>query len=501
MNDMSDTRKQTDEISRRRFVHGMSAASIAATTGLSGCVGGGGGGGGGGQMSIPDDPDATVDGTSITLAIDEGHNTNPFSWFSDAIQEETGVELGEINGFGFTNLFSKLMTEFTSNSGAFDLVSFYPQYLGTFAANGHLQPLDDMMEIEGWDPQFDDMLKPFRQMYTQWGGNTYALPIDGDVLMLVYRRDLFEQHDIEVPETWAEFNEAARYFTEETDDIEHGVATYGKRGFAYGWFLTRFGGLGGKYFDEEMNPQINTEAGRRALESWQETIQYAPDDTASYGYPELRDSFTGGNAAMVVQWTDVPKKAAASEATAGKWGGAPVPGWEDGRAASAMPVGRVLGVPSGSSDEQKLAAYRFAQTFTLPEFSTHMVSDPGCGEDPFRTSQLSDPAAFTQPNPLRDAPEESVAFGSMESAEQYTSAVQATLEQGYPVPYWPGSQDYINALDIEISRFVSGETGVEETLQNVESEWESIVEDLGREQQQEYYSNVIDAWKNAGIWE
>lgn len=500
---MSDSLKQADGISRRRFVHGMSAASVAAAAGLSGCVGGGGGGGGGGDasMTIPDDPDAVVDGASITLAIDEGHNTNPFKWFSDAIQEDTGVELGEINGFGFTNLFSKLMTEFTSNSGAFDLVSFYPQYLGTFAANGHLQPLDDMMGIDGWDPQFDDMLKPFRQMYTQWGGNTYALPIDGDVLMLVYRRDLFEQHDIEVPETWAEFNEVARYFTEETDDIEHGVATYGKRGFSYGWFLTRFGGLGGKYFDEEMNPQINTEAGRRALESWRETIQYAPDDTASYGYPELRDSFTGGNAAMVVQWTDVPKKAAASEATAGKWGGAPVPGWEDGRAASAMPVGRVLGVPSGSSDEQKLAAYRFAQTFTLPKFSTHMVSDPGCGEDPFRTSQLSNPEAFTQPNPLRDAPGESVAFNGMESAEQYTSAVEATLEQGYPVPYWPGSQDYINALDIEISRFVSGETGVEETLENVETEWESIVEDLGREQQQEYYSNVIDAWKNAGIWE
>jgi ABC-type glycerol-3-phosphate transport system substrate-binding protein len=88
----------------------------------------------------------------------------------------------------------------------------------------------------------------------------YALPIGDDALMLVYRRDLFEEHDIEVPETWSEFNEVARYFTEETDDIDHGVATYGKRGNTYGWFLNRFGGL---YFDEEMNPQINTEAGPR----------------------------------------------------------------------------------------------------------------------------------------------------------------------------------------------------------------------------------------------
>jgi ABC-type glycerol-3-phosphate transport system substrate-binding protein len=222
----------------------VSAASIAAAAGVSGCIGGGeDGGGGGGAVDILDDSDSTVDGSSIMLAMDEGHNTRPFEWFNDAVQENTGVEVGEINGF--RSLFSKFKTEFTNNSRAFDLVRFYPQYLGIFAANDHLTPLDDMMEIYGWDPQFDDLLKPFRQMYTQWGGNTYALPIDGDVLMLVYQRDLFEKHDVDVPEAWAEFNEVARYFTEETDDVDHGVVTYGKRDFSYGWFLARFGGLGG----------------------------------------------------------------------------------------------------------------------------------------------------------------------------------------------------------------------------------------------------------------
>ncbi len=489
-----------EDMGRRRFLGGLSAASTAAIAGISGCAGIGGGGGDG-NIEIPDNPDAAIDGSSLSVAIDEGQNTLPLEWFNDPIREETGVEIGEINGFGFTSLFSNIMTEFTSGSGSFDLVSFYPQFLGTFAANNHLVPIDEMMEIDGWDPRFNDLLEPYQEMYTQWGGSTYALPYDGDVLMLVYRRDLFEQHEIKVPETWGEFNEAARYFTEETDDIDHGVATYGARGNVYAWFLNRFGGLGGIYFDEEMNPQINTEAGRRALESLQETIEHAPDDTASYGYPELRDAFTNGDVAMVIQWTDVPKKAAVSEATKGNWGGAPVPGWEDNRAASAMPVGRVLGIPSGISDTKKLAAYRFAQTLTATEYSLHMVSDPVCGEDPFRNSHFSNPEAFTQENPYNNNPAESVAFGSLESAEQYTSAVQASLEQGYPVPYWPGSQDYIEALDIEISRFVSGQVGVEETLKNVESKWESIVEELGREQQQEYYSNVVNAWQDAGIWE
>jgi multiple sugar transport system substrate-binding protein len=486
-------------VGRRDVIKYAGAAGLAATTGLAGCTGGGGGGGGG--ASIPDDPDAAVDGQSITLAMDAGHNTRPFNWFKDEISEQTGVALEEIQGFGFTELPEKLLTEFNAQSDAFDLAVFYPRYLGTMAANGHLAPLDDMMEIEGWDPAFDSLLKPFRQMYTQWGGNTYALPIDGDVHMLVYRKDLFEQHDVKVPETWSEYVEAARYFTEETDDIPYGAAMLGKRGNSYGWFLDRFGGAGGVYFDEEMNPQINTEAGRQAMQNLKDSLEYMPGETASYGYAELRDAFLNEQVAMVIQWTDVPKKAAASDTVSDKWGGAPVPAFEDGRGASAMPVGRVLGVPSYVGDTQKLAAYRFAQVFAGPEFSPHMVSDPRCGEDPFRTEHFDEPAIYTQENPYSDDKSGSMSFQTDAQAQEYTEAVQATLEQGYPEPYWPGAPQYINALDIEVSKLVSGQVTVDEALQNVESEWNTIVDDLGREQQQQHYSNVIDAWKNAGIWQ
>lgn len=498
---MSHDHTGQEEIDRRQYLK-LTGAAAAAATGSAGCLGLGGGGGGAGEVPIPDDPDAAVEGTTLTHAMDSGHNTNPFEWFDDEISEETGVSVGDIQGFSFTGLYSNLVTEFTSGETSFDLFSFYPQFVGDFAANGHAVPMDNMMDIDGWDPEFDDLLDPFRTMYTQWGGNTYALPIDGDVLMLVYRKDLFEEHNQEVPETWNEFNEVARYFTEETDDIDYGVGTFGARGFSYGWFLTRFGGAGGIYFDEDMNPQIDSEAGRMALESWQETLEYADPNSASYGYAGLRDAFLNERVAMVVQWTDVPKKAAASDTVADAWGGAPVPGFEGMTPASSMPVGRVLGISNYISDERKLAAYRYAQTFASAKYSSHMVSDPDCGEDPFRFKHFEDPAVFTQANEFRDGqPDSSIAFSSMEKAEEYTSAVQATLEQGYPVPYWPGAQQYIDALDVEISKFVSGQQGVDTTLSNVQDEWNSIADELGRDQQRDYYQNVIDAWKDAGIWQ
>lgn len=492
-----------NDMKRRDVLTAISAATALGAVGsTAGCFGlRDGGGGANGKVTIPENPGQTVDEMNLTLAMDQGHNTNPFEWFDDEIRSETGVSVNNIQGFPPDEVYSNLVTEFTSGETGFDLYSFYPQYLGEFAANGHAVPMDDLMEIDGWDPEFDDLLDPFRQMYTQWGGSTYGLPIDGDVLMLVYRKDLFEKHNKEVPTTWSQFNSVAKYFTEETNEIDYGIATFGARGYAYGWFLTRFGGAGGIYFDEDMNPQIDTEAGRMALESWKETLQYADPNSPSYGYAALRDSFLNERAAMVIQFTDVPKKAAASDTVADAWGGAPIPGFKGMDAASSMPVGRVLGISNYVSNDRKLAAYRYAQTFASKTFSRHMVSDPDCGEDPFRTSHFTDPALFTQPNKYRNnQPKSSIAFSSMEKAKEYTNAVKSTLQQGYPVPYWPGAQKYIRALDTNMSKFVAGDQGIDATLTAVEEEWNSIVDDLGKEGQRKAYQNVIDAWQNAGLW-
>ena len=35
-----------------------------------------------------------------------------------------------------------------------------------------------------WDPHQEDVLAPFRELYNKFGGKTYALTIDGDVLVL-----------------------------------------------------------------------------------------------------------------------------------------------------------------------------------------------------------------------------------------------------------------------------------------------------------------------------
>jgi len=60
--------------------------------------------------------------------------------------------------------------------------------------------------------------------------------------------------------------------------------------------LNRFGSAGGKYFDEDMNPQFDSEAGRKACEHWKETTKYSPDETINYAYMASgRPSRTAGS--------------------------------------------------------------------------------------------------------------------------------------------------------------------------------------------------------------
>jgi len=48
----------------------------------------------------------------------------------------------------------------------------------------------------------------------------------------------------------------------------------------------------------------------KALQNMVDSLKNAPPDVLGYGYDELRDVFLKDTVAMVVQWTDVPKKAA-----------------------------------------------------------------------------------------------------------------------------------------------------------------------------------------------
>lgn len=57
-----------------------------------------------------------------------------------------------------------------------------------------------------------DMQPFFRSEQAVFDGKVRLIPLDGDLLLMYYRRDLFEEHQIPVPRTWEEYTQAAAFF-------------------------------------------------------------------------------------------------------------------------------------------------------------------------------------------------------------------------------------------------------------------------------------------------
>ena len=60
--------------------------------------------------------------------------------------------------------------------------------------------------------QWTDMMPFFRNEVAVYNNKVKVLPLDGDLLLMFYRKDLLEQHGFPVPRTWDEYSRVAQYF-------------------------------------------------------------------------------------------------------------------------------------------------------------------------------------------------------------------------------------------------------------------------------------------------
>ena len=54
-----------------------------------------------------------------------------------------------------------------------------------------------------------------------------------------------------------------------------------------------------------------------------------------------------------------------------------------------------------------------------------------------------------------------------------------------------GSAEYLNVLDVEISRALADEISSQEALDNIAAGWDEITDRLGREEQLEQYRSAV----------
>ncbi len=262
----------------------------------------------------------------------------------------------------------------------YDIIAVDLPWIGEFAEKGVLLPLDACLDTDRLDPAD---FHTAGWMAAHWGGRPYGVPSQTTPELLFYRKDLFAEAGLDLPETTDKLIAAARHF-HDPQRGRYGIAWNAARGTALGHqFLMTCADFGQPIlnldaiaggFDadtasrSDIVPTIDTPLARDACDYLLQLLDYSPPDILSMSWYERVRPFASGKIAMAYGYTLLaPYFERDPDSPAhGRTGYLPHPAGPQGTPLA--PVGGyVLGIPANLAPERRAAAAEALIAFTSPE--------------------------------------------------------------------------------------------------------------------------------------
>jgi multiple sugar transport system substrate-binding protein len=148
----------------------------------------------------------------ITILI----NDSPwFPGFEDLVNkyiEETGHQVN-LSVTPFPAMLEKSRNAVQAGESEFDILNLNEQWYMQFYDGGLVTPIEEINPDFALDPEVIEYGYSTRWDpnlgYSGPDGVLYGLPINGNIQLYIYRKDLFDANGIEVPQTWADVAQVA----------------------------------------------------------------------------------------------------------------------------------------------------------------------------------------------------------------------------------------------------------------------------------------------------
>lgn len=416
-------------------------------------------------------------GEEITIVWEAGlQSLDPLNFSGPKWKELTGIDVKVIE-VATAEMFTKILQEHRAGTGAYDALNVIPAWLPDLAIAGALEPLDEFVDKYGYRDELKEIGPVYRDNQMTYGDTIYGLPDDGDVFLFYYRKDIFEENDLEPPKTWAEFAEIGQMLSDKYAPDMYGAAFFREPPYTQYMFQERFRVEGGKFFDDDMNATVNSDIGVRVFTEMREENKFMPPGVETTGFVENLATFLAGDSAMTISWPPYGRWAAGygtdeealswvpKSTIAGKVGYALPPGGHPQLAA-----GFSLAVSSGSKNKE--AAYLFIQWLNSAETSLERVQLPYALRDPFRESHF---ASEEYQSRWPEAPE-------------YLEALQQGAVSGLLDLSLLQTDRYEEALRQGISRLWAGDDP-KDILDDVADTWNQTTQKIGVDKQKAVYDD------------
>jgi multiple sugar transport system substrate-binding protein len=149
----------------------------------------------------------------INIQINESPWFRGFEALVNHYQETTGNTVN-MSVLPFAGMLDRSRNAVQASESEFDIMNLNEQWYMPFYAGGLVMPLEEIEPGFTLDPQiieYDYATRwDARINYSGRDGVLYGLPINGNIQLYYYRKDLFEENGLSVPNTWAELAEVAQ---------------------------------------------------------------------------------------------------------------------------------------------------------------------------------------------------------------------------------------------------------------------------------------------------
>jgi sorbitol/mannitol transport system substrate-binding protein len=354
----------------------------------------------------------------------------------------------------------RITTDVSQGSGQFDIVFIGLYETPIFAKKGWLTEMANLPA----DYDVDDVFKSLRDGLSN-DGKLYALPFYGESSMLMYRKDLFDEKGLKMPDQ-PTYDDIAKFAEALTDKSKgtYGITLRGQPGWGENMaFLgTMLNTFGATWFDMSWHPTIDTPEWKKTITFYIDLLKkYGPPGATSNGFNENLTLMTSGKAAM---WIDATVAGgmlenAKQSQVAGKMGYSQAP-------IEVTPNGShwlwswAFAIPK--SAKQAEAAEKFAVWATSKDYIKLVADDLGWGSVPPGTRK----STYDNPEYQKAAPFAATTLKAMQTADPTNPCIKKVPYTGIQFVGIPEFQSIGQVTGQQIAGALAGKLTVDQALKN-----------------------------------
>lgn len=343
-------------------------------------------------------------GTEIKLMLNKHPYTDAMLAHLSEFTEKTGIKVS-YDVLPEDEYFDKVTIGLSTKSPEYSVFMTGAYQVWQYAPPGFMEDLSPYMkDPEKTAPEWDqDDIYPNLLSSLAWNlkpgdplgtpdAKQWALPWGFETNTLIYRKDIFEKHNLTPPKDLPELLKLCAKLKELEPDM-YPIAVRGTRSWAtiHPGFLSAFNGYGAKDFDPWPKPAMNSPKAVEMTNLWMEMVKnYGPSAWTSYIWYEVGNDLGQGRACMIYD-ADILgyfQNQPGATPSSGKLAWAPGPG---AVGADPAPNMWIWSLGMNANSKTKDAAWYFMQWATSKEFLLKAVRGKYSLVDPVRKSVWADP--------------------------------------------------------------------------------------------------------------